>query len=262
VLLALLLMTLNHRFESFSRVRSALSVVALPIQYLVNWPVQALHVMTGNFTTRRHLLAVNARLRTRQMLLQAKLEKLIAIQQENAQLRALLRTSHQLNSGKKVLVAQLLALASDPFTQQEILNKGSHSGIYVGQPVLDAYGVMGQVIAVGPMTSWVLLITATQSAIPVQDNRNGIRAIAAGTGYAGNLKLLHKADTADIRVGDKFLTSGLGLRFPFGYPVGVVKSVKHSPGQEFANIVLQPTAHIDRSRQMILTRNQKPETRD
>jgi len=150
------------------------------------------------------------------------------------------------------MVASLLYVSSALFSQQVILDKGSSDGIYVGQPVLDAYGVMGQVISVGHGTSRVLLISDRQSAIPVQNNRSGLRAIVRGNGYAGNLNVLYVPDTADFKVGDLLITSGLGQRYPANYPLGTVTEVKHAPSERFAKITVTPKAHINRSNQVLL----------
>lgn len=122
----------------------------------------------------------------------------------------------------------------------------------LGQPVLDARGLMGQVVELMPYTSRVLLLTDTTHSIPVQVNRNGLRAIASGTGNPERLELRHVADTADIKVGDLLVSSGLGQRFPAGYPVATVKEVIHDSGQPFAIVRAVPTAALNRSRYLLL----------
>ena len=130
--------------------------------------------------------------------------------------------------------------------------KGSLSGIFPGQPVLDAHAVMGQVTHVTPMTSTVLLITDASHALPVQVDRNGLRTIAFGTGRIHELELPHLPNNADIREGDQLVTSGLGGRFPPGYPVARVSRIEHRPGEPFASIVATPSAHLERSREVLL----------
>jgi len=129
---------------------------------------------------------------------------------------------------------------------------GRKDNLYVGQAVLDAEGLMGQVIEVGLATSRVLLISDVSHGIPVHVNRNGVRAIAVGSGSLDQLTLIHVPDTADIMVGDLLVSSGLGGRFPKGYPVGVVSMVKHDPGQPFAIVEARPMANLDRSRYVLL----------
>lgn len=249
VILSLLLMFGNYRLHYFKSIRSVLSIVVAPVQYLVNWPIKLIAGVDDYFTGQYKLLADNAALHTQNLLLQAKVQKILALEKENTQLRALLSSSSKI--GGKVLVAQVLSINSNPFDPQIVLDKGSSNKVYEGQPVLGANGVMGQIIEVGPITSRVLLITSTRSAVPVQDNRNGMRAIAAGDG-SGRLKLMYVPDTADIKVGDVLVTSGLGLTFPQGYPVGVVHDITHPPEEQFAAISVIPAAKINRSRQVLL----------
>lgn len=238
----------DHNSSYFRRVQANASIVGLPLQYLANWPVEFFEWLGASISTQHQVLEENARLRAEHLLLQAKLQRLVAIQNENSQLRALLQSSPHV--GGQFTVAQLLAVNMDPFVQKVILDKGANDKIYTGQPVLDAYGVMGQVVEANPVTSEVLLVTDPQSAISVQDGRNGVRAIAAGTG--NGLQLVNVPDTTDIQEGDLMVTSGLDQRFPQGYPMGVVKKVQRDPELRFATIDLEPSAHIDRSRMVLL----------
>jgi len=195
-------------------------------------------------------LQENARLKANDLLLRSRLQKLLALEHENAQLKELLQSTSHISGNIKV--AQLLAVDLDPTVQQIILDKGKHDHVYVGQPVLDAYGVMGQAIDVGLLTSKILLLTDPRFAISVKDQRNGFRAIAVGTGTTSRLVLLYVNDENRVAVGDLFVTSGLGLHFPVGYPVGVVASVKKVPGKRFIQVSLVPSAHFDRTQQVIL----------
>lgn len=243
-------MTLDHRSDYFHEMRSTISVAIAPVQYMVDKPVEFIRWIETSFSTQQGLLIENAQLRARQLLLYAKLQKVLALERENAQLRALLKSSEHIHD--KVTVAQLLAVDLAPYTQQIIIDKGQKDGVFIGQPVLDAYGVMGQVISVGPITSRVLLITDLRSAVPVQNNRNGNRAIAIGLGFDGNLELSNVPLTIDFKVGDYLTTSGLGGLYPPGYPVGYITSIKRWPGDRFALINVRPTAHVNQSRQVLL----------
>jgi len=164
---------------------------------------------------------------------------------------------------EKVEVAELIGMDPNPFTHRIIINKGERDGVVLGQPVLDARGLMGQVVELMPYTSRVLLLTDTTHSIPVQVNRNGLRAIASGTGNPERLELRHVADTADIKEGDLLVSSGLGQRFPAGYPVATVKEVIHDSGQPFAIVRAVPTAALNRSRYLLLvfSDNRTPEER-
>ena len=181
---------------------------------------------------------------------QGRMQKLAALTEQNVRLRELLNSSALVN--EKVEVAELIGMDPNPFTHRIIINKGERDGVVLGQPVLDARGLMGQVVELMPYTSRVLLLTDTTHSIPVQVNRNGLRAIASGTGNPERLELRHVADTADIKVGDLLVSSGLGQRFPAGYPVATVKEVIHDSGQPFAIVRAVPTAALNRSRYLLL----------
>ena len=254
-LLSIVLMMVDHRQHSLEGLRGTLSVVVYPLQYMVNAPIQATRWLNRSLATHHHLLEENDKLRAQDLLLKARLQKLAALEAENQRLRQLLGSSVKL--GDQVLIAELLAVNTDPYTHEIVINKGSDAGVYTGQPVLDADGVMGQVVHAGPLTSNVLLITDPNQAVPVQDNRNGLRTIAVGTG-SDLLSLPYLPNNADIRVGDLLVTSGLGGYYPFGYPVAVVKRVERNPSHSFAVVSAAPTAHLNRSREVLLVMNRPP----
>lgn len=244
------MLVLNHEQLHLKTVRSLLSIVVAPAQYLINWPTKMLVWVEESFGSQQKLLAENEDLQAQVLLLKAQLQKLLLLEQENNQLRALLQSSPR--SNEKVLVAQLLAVDPDPFAQQVIINKGSKQGVYLGQPVLDGNGVFGQVIQVGEFTSRVLLITDTRSAIPIEDSNSGVRGILVGKGDSTQLALIDMPVTANIKVGDSLVTSGLGERFPTGYPVGTVVSIGAISGRPFAHIIVTPSARINQTHLVLL----------
>lgn len=236
--------------DSFADVRAALSLPVAPLQYIVSWPTTFITHLQTVLSTQDNLVKENLRLKTEQLLLRAQLQRLVAIESENNYLKALLQSSQRIQG--KTLIAELLAVESEPFVRQVVINKGVRDNVYVGQPVLDANGVMGQVVQVGPLTSRVLLINDPHSGIPVQNARTGERATAIGDSYSGKLRLMYMPKTADVRSTDVFITSGLGDRYPEGYPVGSVLSVTKEPAHQFSDIILEPSAHLDSSRQVLL----------
>jgi len=248
-------MVMDKRLEAFASIRAALSLPLAPLQYIVSWPTNFIDNVKSAISTHDDLVNENLSLKAEQLLLRSQLQRLIAIETENNYLKALLQSSRQVKG--KTLIAELLAVDFEPFVNQVILNKGTRDGVYVGQPVLDATGVMGQVIQVGPITSRVLLINDPHSGVAVQNVRNGVRAIAVGDTYSGKLRLMYVPNTADIKADDIFLTSGLGDRYPEGYPVGKVISVDKNPSRQFAEVYIQPSAHLDSSRQVLLIWYQK-----
>ncbi len=235
----------------WQHVTAGLNVVVLPLQYAVNAPYALYKTLASTVTTQRQLLTDNAQLRARNFLLQARLQRLSALEKENVELRNLLQSSSQLSG--KVVVGELLAVDLSPSLQQMIVNRGARDKIYVGQPVFDAYGVVGQIINVGVYTSKILLLTDPHSAIPVQNSRNNIRAVAMGQGVRGTLVLSEVSETTDIQLGDVMLTSGLDQRYPQGYPVGVVIEKQRVRGEHYLRIVLRPAARLDRAQQVMLT---------
>jgi rod shape-determining protein MreC len=250
VFASIALMTLDHRQHALEGIRSGISVVLYPIQYLVNMPFSFTDWADENFTSHETLLKQNSELRAKQLKLEFQLQKLEALETENARLRALLQSSDR--RWERVLIAELISLDFDPFKRQVLINKGSNDGVFEGHPILDANGIMGQVIHVSPFTSTAMLITDPSHAIPVQVNRNGLRSIALGTGENDRLDIPHLPNNADIREGDLLVTSGLGLRFPPGYPVATVTSITRDPSQPYASISATPLAHLDRAREVLL----------
>ncbi len=243
-------MILDQRGIGVQRVRATLSIPLSFLEYIVSWPIHTFDQFGNVLSTHVGLAKENRELKAEQLLMKVQVQRLLAIELENTQLKALMHSSTQIRG--KVLMAQLLAIDSDPFVSQAVLDKGSRDGVFVGQPVLDADGVMGKIIQAGPITSRVLLINDTHSGVPVQNVRNGVRAIAMGDSYSRKLHLVNVPQTVDINNGDVFVTSGLGDHYPAGYPVGKVISIKRDPGLEFAAIDVEANAHSDRSRQVLL----------
>jgi rod shape-determining protein MreC len=250
VIASIALMTLDHRQHTLEGIRSTLSVVVYPMQYLVNLPFVLADWAGESLSSHTTLLEQNRQLRDKQLKLEFKLQKMAALETENRRLRALLQSSSR--KWERVLIAELVAVDFDPFKHQILLNKGSNDGVFEGHPLLDANGVMGQVNHVSPLTSSAILLTDPSHATPVQVNRNGLRSIAVGTGEPDRLEIPHIPNNADIQEGDLLVTSGLGLRFPAGYPVATVSSVVRDPTEPFAQITATPLAHLDRVREVLL----------
>ena len=261
VVLSVALMVVDARFALLKPVRSQMSLVLMQTYWITDLPQRLYQGVASQFGSRTELVAENEKLKTENLLLQGRMQKLAALTEQNVRLRELLNSSALVN--EKVEVAELIGMDPNPFTHRIIINKGERDGVVLGQPVLDARGLMGQVVELMPYTSRVLLLTDTTHSIPVQVNRNGLRAIASGTGNPERLELRHVADTADIKEGDLLVSSGLGQRFPAGFPVATVKEVIHDSGQPFAIVRAVPTAALNRSRYLLLvfSDNRTPEER-
>jgi rod shape-determining protein MreC len=239
----------DSRFDYLSQVRYYASMMVTPVQYLADLPSRVASAVGGTFMSRSELQSELDNLRDQLLEQSFKLQKLEHLEAENARLNDLLKASAVVDD--VVVRVQLTGESPDPYLKRVLINKGSMEGVFIGQPVLDASGLMGQVVEVEALTSWVLLITDPQHATPVQIERNGVRAIASGTRDSLHMLTLNNIpNTEDIEVGDLLVTSGLGGRFPPGYPVGVVSSVIHDPGQPFAQVLAVPRAQINRSRNL------------
>lgn len=250
ILAAIALLVTDYRTQFLHPLRSALSIATYPIQLLASVPGDSIKSMSDTVLSYAELLKENRRLKETQLINAAKLLKLAALEKENIRLRVLLENSFQL--GEQVLIAELLSVKLAPYEHTVVVNKGTRFGVHPEQPVLDANGIVGQVIRALPSSSEVMLITDPDHAIPVEVNRNGLRTIAFGTGLPNRLQLPFLAKNADIVPGDLLVTSGLGGVFPAGYPVAVVDKFETRPDKSFANIYATPKAQLETSREFLI----------
>ncbi len=250
VLVSVVLLAIEHRSSRMDNTRSILSVLIYPVQRLVSLPVEIVETVQDTVVSYSALKTENAELKEQQMITNIKLLKLESLENENVRLRGLLENSFKL--GEQVLVAELLSVNLVPYEHVMVVNKGSRFGVHEKQSVLDASGIVGQVIRSLPLSSEVMLITDPNHAIPVQVNRNGLRTIAIGSGQLDRLNLPFLPNNADIVPGDLLVTSGLGGTFPQGYPVAVVDNFTAQPNKPFANIYATPKAKLDRIRELLV----------
>ncbi|MCQ4288684.1 rod shape-determining protein MreC [Pseudomonas stutzeri] len=248
--LCVVLMVVDARFETLKPLRSQMGLVLTPFYWLADLPVRTWQRATEQLTSSTSLVAENEKLKAEALLMQRRLQKLATLTEQNVRLRELLNSAALVDD--KVIVGELIGLDPNPFTHRILVDKGERDGVFLGQPVLDASGLMGQVVEVMPYAARVLLLTDVTHSIPVQVNRNGLRAIAVGTGSPDYLELRHVAETADIKEGDLLVSSGLGQRFPSGYPVAQVTEVVRGSGQPFLIVRAIPTAMLNRSRYLLL----------
>ncbi len=235
--------------------RAALSLVIYPIQYLVDLPFKTQSIASESLTSRTELLSENRQLKQEALILRNRLLKFSSLEKENIRLRGLLENAFKL--GEQVLIAELLSVNLNPYKHEVVINKGSRFGIFNGQAALDAYGVTGQVIQANPLASEVILITDPSHAISVEINRNGLRTIAVGSGLIDRIDLPFLPNNSDLEIGDLLITSGLDNTFPAGYPVGVITTIEHEPGNSFAVVHAKPAAHLDRSRELLMVWSNK-----
>ena len=252
-LFCLSLMLLDQRDQHLQKVRQGLSLVVYPVRVLVDLPFSTWSSVRTSFSDRQALIAENEQLKRERLDAEFRLQRMAALETENARLRELLDSTARV--GSRALIAEILSVDLVPYRQRFDVNRGLVDGVYVGQALIDAQGVVGQVARVGPLTSEAVLITDADHALPVTINRNGLRTIAVGTGDSSSLRLPYLTNNADIQVGDLLVSSGLGGVFPTGYPVGRVAEVRVRPDQSFAEVIATPASALDRDREVLLVWN-------
>lgn len=250
LLVAIGVIIADSRLSAFSQIRTYLDTAVSPFYFISNGPRELLDSVSQTLASRDQLELENRALRQELILKNSELLMMGQYRQENARLRELLGSP--LRHDEQKMVTQVISTASDPYSDQVVIDKGSVNGVYDGQPVISDKGVVGQVVAVASLTSRVLLICDATHALPIQVLRNDIRVIAAGNGCTDDLQLENLPANTDIRVGDVLVTSGLGGRFPEGYPVGVVSSVKLDTQRAYTVIQARPTADLQRLRYLLL----------
>jgi len=248
--LSLLLMMLDHRQHHLDTVRRVIGAAVYPIQVIVDAPFRLWEWLAESTADRNELQLEVGRLQAERLLTRARLQQLTALRAENDRLRDLLEARTQIRD--EIRVAEIMAVDANPYRHNIVIDIGSSDGVYDGQAIIDADGVIGQVLKTGFATSQAILISDPSHALPVEVNRNGLRTIANGTGEFDRLDLPFLPNNADIRVGDLLVTSGLGGAFPAGYPVAVVSSVNRIPQAPFADVTAVPSSALDQVREIML----------
>lgn len=248
-LLSVGLMMLDHQGRHLDKIRSILSIALYPLQAVATVPTRTGAWLIEFFRGDRAMREDYEKLRADRPLLLAKLQKYEALEAENNHFRRLLNAAERVS--ERALVAELLEVGPEPFTRKIVITKGAQHGVYLGQPVIDASGIMGQVTEVDPYTSRVTLITDPGHAIPVQVNRSGLRAMVFGTGQDA-LAVRYLTALADIQSGDLLVSSGIGGGFPAGYPVARVSRIDNDPNEAFLAVDAEPVARIDHNKEVLL----------
>ncbi len=240
-----------YKPDLLASTRSALADnVARPLYWLTSFPLRAWEWTDEIFSSRQALVERNNSLEHENLILQRNVLRMAALMAENARLKELLNSTELLDDS--ALVAELLGVVPDPRRQEILIRRGHADGVFEGQPVLDAFGLVGSVIEISEHTARVLLIADTSNAVPIQVNRNGVRGIAEGSGHLDELYIRNLVPTTDIKEGDLIISSGLGGRYPPGYPVGEVVRIEYEGADSFLRVVVRPSAHLDRSQQLLL----------
>jgi rod shape-determining protein MreC len=248
--LSILLMVIDHRDNHLDAVRKAIGATVYPLRVIVDAPVSIWRWAGETTASRNDLQLENSRLNTERLLTQARLQKYAALEAENARLRAMLEARSRVRD--QVRVAEIMSASSNPFRHVLVVDKGTNDRVYNGQTIVDANGVVGQIIEAGILSSQGILISDPDHALPVEVNRNGLRTIAVGTGEFDRLDLPFLPNNADIEQGDLLVTSGLGGAFPPGYPVAIIDSVIVKPEEPFAAVTATPSAALNQIREVML----------
>jgi len=250
VVLSIGIMLIDQRSDSIRVMRSGLGLLVKPVQDIATVPSLFGEWFSLFSKSRIDLYDEKERLRAQNLELQARLQKLESIENENTRLSELLSASEAV--AERVVLAKMVEVSLEPFTHKILINRGREDGVYEGQPVIDTLGVMGQVTHATLFRSAVTLITDPGHAIPVQVRRNGLRAIVYGSGSTGELDIPFIGRQANLRQGDVLVTSGMGGRFPAGYPVAEITEVIKDANEPFLGITAKPIAQLDHSKEVLL----------
>ncbi len=256
--LSVVILILDHRDNHLDAARRTISAAVYPLRIVVGAPVSLWHWVDDTMTNRHDLQLENSRLKAERLLTSARLQRYSALEAENARLRAMLEATKSVTD--QVRVAEIMSVSANPFRHSIVIDKGARDGVYDGQSMINADGVVGQVIEAGLLAAQGLLISDPGHALPVEINRNGLRTIAVGTGEFDRLDLPNLPNNADIEEGDLLVTSGLGGAFPAGYPVGIVSSVTRIPAEPFAAVSATPAASLNQVREIMLVWSNPGET--
>ena len=251
--LGVALMVSDHRGGLLWRIRQNATVAIQPIWWLAALPARAIALTEAAFSSQTGLHRDNVALQQQVLVTQAQIQRLQALAEENQRLRALLGGTR--GNRLAVQLAVIVDIDLDPVRQRVVLDVGSSQGAHIGQAVIDAGGVLGQIIAVTPTRSTALLITDPDHRVPVQVVRSGLRLIAYGTGQSDRLVVPNIPLSGDLKVGDELITSGIGGRFPAGFPVGRVTALLPDANHAFVEATLSPAARLDRSGDVLLVWN-------
>jgi rod shape-determining protein MreC len=244
-LFAVALMIADHRFQALERVRQSLSVLAHPLTQLAAMPSQALSRLTDYFVVQEKLLRENEELKAKALENAAAAQEVRMLRAEQEQLRALGVAKSRYDGG---VLGEVLYTARNPFTRKVVVDRGVTQGVVPGMPVIDGSGIVGQVTSVGTFTSEVTLVTEKDQSVPVMLLRNGLRAVAVGSGKNGAIDVPFMPVSADVQAGDMFVTSGIDQTYPAGLLVAQVTVVDKDPARVFARISARPAAGVENHR--------------
>jgi len=248
-LLSIALLFADTRFRYLESLRQVVAIALYPLQRAVEMPGEAFSYVGDYFSSKRQLADENAQLK--QQVVEASTAQASALlEAENARLKSLLDIERRYRNA--AIAVEVLYMGRDPFTQKLFVNKGVDAGVNAGDAVVDELGVVGQVTRTYPLMAEVTLVTDRDHAVPVKIERNGIRSVLFGNGTGRSPELRFTAPSADIKVGDRLLTSGIDGTYPPGLVVAEVIDIDRDTGQMFARISCRPLAGVDRSQYLLV----------
>jgi rod shape-determining protein MreC len=250
IVAAIVLMAYDHQTGRLRQMHAALSTIVWPVQVIVDAPNSLLRWAGEKLATHTALVNENAALKSQLTQASVALQRFAALQQENERLRSLMQATTRVSG--RVSVAVVLSTALDPFRHRVVIDKGTHDGVFEGQTVLDAYGIVGQVTRADPLASEVTLVSDPGQAIQVEVNRTGLRTLARGSAELTQLTLPFITNSADVKEGDLVVSSGLGGRYPPGYPVGVISHFERIPAEPFADVTARTAADLSHGHEVLL----------
>lgn len=260
VLISLFLLLAESKFNLFTSYRLYLNSLVSPIQYIADIPQSLVTSFSRMIVTREELKIRNLRLEKENMFLNADRLLLTQLQLENKKIRTLVNSTRNFTNQR--MLAEVMSLRSDPFRYQLLINKGTLDGVYLGQPVIDEVGVVGQISEVGTLTSRVLLLVDASHGIPVRVQRNDMIAIVHGGGAWNKLDMPFIQNNADLKEGDLLVTSGLGGNFPAGYPVATISHISYKKGASYADVEATPVTKLGESHYLLLLCDKKKDVSD
>jgi len=251
-IISLIIIGIEHETTWLIPVRRALDTFVLPVHYAAALPIKTVKTLSQLFHSIQLVAQENDELKQEKIFLQASVQRMSSLEAENQYLRQLLKVPYKRSDN--IILADVIEIEASPYKKEILINKGARDSLHEGQVVIDATGILGQVIRVLPTSARVLLLTDISHAIPVKNLRNGERAIAIGMGNDLYLELAHVPDTADFRTGDLLVSSGLGGRFPEGYAVGVIDEMQYASGEDFVKVRVKLKAQVNRIDHVLVIR--------
>ena len=254
VVLSFILLINDQRNNYLSILRNSIAIAIYPLQSAVEIPSRLTDWFDLRIKSKEILIKENQNLLSQQKINSSILQRYESLEQENERLKQILNAASNLDN--KVEITRIISVNVNPYRHTIVIDKGERDGVYEGQVLLDADGVIGQILHTNFLTSEAILISDSDHALPVEINRNGLRTIVLGNGSFTKLDVPYIPNNADIEIGDLLVTSGLGGKFPSGYPVAKVDFIESDLSEQFYKVSAKPIAYLNQVREVMLL---KPE---